>query len=188
MEILNSTFSGNSATAGNGGGIGLTAGNANLNNVTLAFNAASTGFGGSFYAETGALISLRNSLLSNNTGGTTDCSTVVSLGYNLFQLAPCPTVASDITAEPLISVLAANGGLTETHALQALSPAVDAADPGQLAIELASALSSSQLNFNGAAVESGGNLVPVSGEFVAGSIFASAPDEGPFDLVRRQHI
>ncbi len=182
MEILNSTFSGNSATDGNGGGIGLTAGNANLNNVTLAFNAAPTGFGGPFYAETGALISLRNSLLSGNTGGDTDCSSVVSLGYNLFQLAPCPTVASDITAEPLIGILDSNGGLTETHALQALSPAVDAADPGQPAIELASALSDARLSFNGVAVESGGNLVPVSGAWGQGSIFASAPDEGPFDL------
>ena len=182
IEIRNSTISGNSATAGNGGGIRLSAGTANLNSVTLAFNTAPTGFGGPFYAETGALISLRNSLLSDNTGRATDCSTVVSLGYNLFQTTPCPTAASDITAEPLIDLLASNGGPTPTHALLASSPAVDAADPGQLAIELASALSASQLNFNGVAIESGGDLVPVSGGGAAGSIFASAPDEGPFDL------
>jgi len=102
---------------------------------------------------------------------------VISLGYNLFQSAPCPTTATDISGEPLIGFLASNGGPTQTHALAPASPARDAADPGQLVIELTSALSASQLSFNG-----GGNLIPVSGEFVAGSIFASAPDEGPFDL------
>ncbi len=183
IEIVNSTLSGNTSIggSGNGGGIGLVAGTARLNNVTLAFNAAS-GLGGPFYADTGALISLRNSLLSDNTGGSTNCSTVISLGYNLFQSAPCPTTATDISGEPLIGFLASNGGPTQTHALAPASPARDAADPGQLVIELTSALSAGQLSFNGVALESGGNLIPVSGEFVAGSIFASAPDESPFDL------
>ncbi len=132
MVMRNSTFSGNAADAGNGGGIGLTGGVAQLNNVTLAFNSASSGLGAAFYAESGepgALISLSNSLLSGNSGGNTNCSTFTSLGYNLFQTAPCATAPGDMTGEPLISLLASNGGPTRTHALQALSPAVNAGHP-----------------------------------------------------------
>jgi len=182
IDIVNSTISGNSAI-GDGGGIGLTGGTARLNNVTLAFN-ASSGLGGPFYAEPDsvALIEFGNSLISDNTSDADNCGNVISLGYNLFQNAICQPVASDIIAEPLIGLLANNGGPTQTHALDPISPAIDAANPGQLVIELASALSNSQLSFNGVAASIGGNLVPVSGEFVAGSAYATAPDEGPFDL------
>ncbi len=182
LEITNSTLSGNTTSGnGNGAGIGLLAGSASLNNVTLAFN-ASTGLGGPFYAEGGALITFTNSLVSGNTGGGTNCNTVFSLGYNVFQNAPCPTLASDIVSDPQIGLLASNGGPTQTHALDATSPARDAADPGQLAIELSSALNASQLTFNGAATQFEGVLIPVSGYFTRGSVYASAPDEGPFDL------
>ena len=80
IELTNSTLSGNTSIGGggNGGGIGLFSGSAQLNNVTLAFNTAS-GLGGPFYAETGALITFSNTLLSNNTGGGTNCGTVTSL-------------------------------------------------------------------------------------------------------------
>ena len=180
IDIRNSTISGNTAF-GNGGGIGLTGGTARLNNVTLAFN-ASSGLGGPFFADTGALIEFSNSLLSDNLSEIDDCGNATSLGYNLFQNEICQPVASDIIDEPLIGLLDSNGGPTQTHALDPISPAIDAANPGQLVIELASALSASQLSFNGVATEIGGNLVPVSGEFVAGSAYATAPDEGPFDL------
>ena len=180
IDIRNSTLSGNS-TVGNGGGIGLTGGTARLNNVTLAFN-ASSGLGGPFYADTAALIEFSNSLFSENTSNDSNCGNVTSLGYNLFQNAICQPVATDIIDEPLIGLLTSNGGPTQTHMLDPGSPAVDAANPGQLVVELASAINASQLSFNGVAGERGGNLVPVSGELVAGSVFASAPDEGPFDL------
>ena len=185
IEITNSTLSGNTAIGGggNGGGIGLIAGNATLNYTTLVFNSAS-GLGGPFFAEQGALISLSNSLFSDNSGGATNCSTLLSLGYNLFQNAPCTTAISDIVSEPLIGVLAFNGGPTQTHYLDLTSPARDAADPGLSVIEFNSTLSAAQLSFNGDAIEDGGKLVPVSGLFSVGSIFASAPDGGPFDLTR----
>ena len=108
LEVTNSTLSGNIAGGNsNGGGIGLFGGSARLNNVTLAFNSAA-GLGGPLYAEPvepGAFITFSNTLFAGNTGGGTDCSTVASLGYNLFENTPCPILASDIVSNPLIGVL-----------------------------------------------------------------------------------
>ena len=137
----------------------MTGGTARLNNVTLAFN-ASSGLGGPFFADTGSLIEFSNSLFSENDSEIDNCGNATSLGYNLFQIGICQPVASDIIDEPLIGSLADNGGPTQTHALDPISPAIDAANPGQLVIELASALSNAQLSFNGAAEQAAATWFP----------------------------
>ena len=56
-------------------------------------------------------------------------ATVVSGGHNLVQDDSCNPVASDIIdANAEIGPLADNGGPTQTHALLAGSPAIDAGD------------------------------------------------------------
>ena len=172
INVSNSTISGNSAV-GNGGGIGLTGGAARLNNVTLAFNASSS-LGGPFYADAGALISFSNSLLSDNTSDVDNCGNVNSLGYNLFQNAICQAVASDIIDEPLIGLLAANGGPTLTHALQDLSPAIDAGHPVSKFNPFDTA-NFAQLQTQGFARLDTGTLYLAGGVFNVGSAFVTNP-------------
>ena len=174
MTIFNTTISGNAADAGNGGGIGMTGGTARLNNVTLAFNATS-GLGGAFYAEAGAFISISNSLLADNTGGPTNCSGVISLGYNLFTSADCPEAAGDITVpDPLLNPLADNGGPTETHSPQALSPAIDAGHPVPNFTQF-DAGNFSQLQTQGYARLDGDTLLLAAGTSEVGSAFVAEP-------------
>ena len=59
---------------------------------------------------------------------------VTTKHYNLIGTLDNCTLADDqgldlIGLDPLLGTLADNGGPTETHALQAGSPAIDAADP-----------------------------------------------------------
>ncbi len=172
INVFNSTISGNSAV-GNGGGIGLTGGAARLNNVTLAYNASSS-LGGPFYADAGALISFSNSLLSDNTSDADNCGNVTSLGYNLFQNAICQPVASDIIDEPLIGLLAANGGPTLTHALDNLSPAIDAGHPVSRFTQFDTA-NFAQLQTQGFARLDAGTLYLAGGVFSVGSAFVTNP-------------
>ena len=113
VRIVDSTFAGNKATGGTGGGIrnsgtitivnstfnsnvgqkqggaiaNLAVGTIDLNNATLASNAS--GNGGGIWAEKGGTVTLSNTIVATNTagpGGAPDCEgTVVSRGYNLVQ-------------------------------------------------------------------------------------------------------
>lgn len=57
-------------------------------------------------------------------------------GRNLIQKATSPLPADTIVADPQLAPLAANGGLTDTHALPATSPAIDTgANPYDLAYD-----------------------------------------------------
>ena len=72
---MNSTFSGNTAAltcvgpSCNGGGINIGFGTSSLTNVTIADNSSAVPGGG--LANTGATINVKNSILSDNSGG--DC-------------------------------------------------------------------------------------------------------------------
>lgn len=154
LTITNSTISGNSSvgsSAGGGFGGGIANdGSASLTNVTIANNSASNGGGGIVNGGTMTLInttisgnngggiggfggstSLQATLLSNNTGG--DCpSPVTSKGSNLDQDATCNLTGSgDLSnMNPNLGPLASNGGTTQTMALLAGSPAIDAVASG----------------------------------------------------------
>ena len=184
LEITNSTLSGNTASGnGNGAGIGLLAGSARLNNVTLAFNAA-TGLGGPLYAEPGALITFSNSLFASNSGGGTDCSTVISLGYNLFENTPCPILASDIVGDPLIELLASNGGPTTTHALQPQSPAVNAGAP-ELNFQTFDATTIGDWQLRGSAATDSGTLFLAGVGLPVGSAYLNDPVDVTVDFSAR---
>src|SRR6266853_1981477 len=128
LTITASTLSGNSASraGGNGGGIfNASAATATLTNVTVSGNSANSGGGGVFNSGgTGTLVNVTlgdnaataGGGISNIAGTTTLTNTLIagSTGGNLSN------------RDPLLGVLANNGGATQTRALSAGSPAIDA--------------------------------------------------------------
>ena len=125
--ISNTTVANNSAT--NGGGIYLSGGATTLTNATIAGNIATISGGG--IRITAGAISLKNTILANNTApsGPDMAGTVTSQGYNLVTDttgATFTTTTGDVTGQdPLLGVLADNGGPTATMALLSGSPAID---------------------------------------------------------------
>ena len=110
--ITNSTFSGNSASSyyvcdGLGGAVYVQAGNVSLVNCTLTGNYAARG-GAIFNA--GGMVSLQYCIVTDGVVGVP-----LTSGNNLF------TNAAAAGLEPLMD----NGGPTLTHALSALSPAIN---------------------------------------------------------------
>lgn len=135
VTVTNSTISGNATTGSNGGG-GIynnnSSGSVTLNFVTVASNASGNGGRNLHDNGSGGNIIVGNSIVANPTSGA-NCGggSITSQGSNLASDASCGLAASgDLqNTNPLLASLAANGGPTETHALQAGSPAVDAANP-----------------------------------------------------------
>jgi hypothetical protein len=139
-DIANSTISGNTATGWHGGAIFQTDGDVSLVNTTIAGNIApdwapSTLFVGQFGGGFVPTLTLTNTIITGNqwyacekfASGTT--ANVVSTGVNLVQDDSCNPGGSDlIGVAALLGPLADNGGPTQTHALLAGSPAIDAAD------------------------------------------------------------
>jgi CSLREA domain-containing protein len=142
LNLTNSTVSRNSAS-GDGGGILIsgTTSRTRLRNTTVARNSATQGGGG--IRTTGPLI-LTNSLVARNTapqgpdvlksGGLT---APVTARFSLLGIGKGSSVSDGVNGnqvgslsnplDPLLGPLAANGGLTRTHALLLGSPAIDAA-------------------------------------------------------------
>ena len=137
LTLVNSTLSGNETAGGRGGGIysealsGQTS-TVNVLNSTLAANASSSGANLHNSGNGGiAAMRLRSSILSgprNDTNcGSSGNGGFSSQGYNLADDDSCRLIeATDRPeADPLLGPLAANGGLTLTHALGPSSPAID---------------------------------------------------------------
>lgn len=140
--LTNSTVSGNSAN-NNGGGIfnrGRNGGTLVLSNVTIAFNTANNVGGGVF--RNGGTINIDNSIIANNLDG----GSAPDISGNLSSSAITNSLIQDVTGisagaptngidgnivgqDPLLAPLANNGGPTQTHALLAGSPAINASDP-----------------------------------------------------------
>jgi predicted outer membrane repeat protein len=112
-----------------------------LINATVAGNVANAdgkggGNGGGIYNETdGSVVSLRNTLVANNTTnrvGPDVANVITSLGYNLVGSTAGGSgfAAGDLlNVAPKLGPLQNNGGPTATMALLPGSPAVDAGDP-----------------------------------------------------------
>ncbi len=136
MSISNSTFSGN-LTAYSGGGIySVSTLLASISHSTVVnniadFNGIGWGDGGGIYSDGSLLI--QDTIIANNIDGTgeaPDCGgALVSNGYNLIEdLSGCGVtlLPSDLFGiDPLLGLLANNGGATLTHALLPGSPAID---------------------------------------------------------------
>lgn len=130
--ITNSTLSGNSANRG--GGIGITNDDtaARVSFTTIAENSATLS-GGGIYVDTESTVTIKNSLVGNNTNGD-DCSisgTFTATGVNFATDASCPGFTQKTAADLNLGPLQDNGGPTHTHALQAGSAAIDAVPAGQ---------------------------------------------------------
>ena len=122
-NVSNSTFSGNNADSG--GGI-LNTSTLSVSNSTFSGNNADSG--GGIY-NTGTL-NLSNTILANSASGgdcDNDGSAINAFGVNLVQTGDC-AISDALIADPQLGPLADNGGLTQTMALLAGSPAIDAAD------------------------------------------------------------
>ena len=131
VTLTNSTISGNASTA-DGGGIHMVAdaGTVTLLNSTVTGNIAAAGQGGGI-DQTDGSTTLRNSIVALNSPA--DCQgAVVSFGNNLDRDGSCNLVVlSDLAGvDPLLGPLASNGGPTQTHALLAGSPAINAGNDG----------------------------------------------------------
>ncbi|MCW3056754.1 MAG: hypothetical protein JWO21_723 [Solirubrobacterales bacterium] len=139
LSLVNSTITGNSAAGAavsQGGGLEASETIATATNTTIAGNVAS-GPGGQagnlFIANKSTFVPL-NTIVANGTAATgPNCliqaeSTTSSQGHNLDSVAECGfTAAGDLfNANPLLSSLGDNGGSTQTMALAANSPAVNA--------------------------------------------------------------
>jgi hypothetical protein len=142
LNLTNCTFSGNSAGLG-GAIIGAPSlvGNAtvNLTNCTITNNSSSApnSVGGGILSN--GTINIRNTIIAGNTAsrGPDVYGSLTSQGYNLIgnnaDTTITPTTGDQIgTAaspiNPQLAPLANNGGPTQTHALLANSPALDAGD------------------------------------------------------------
>ncbi|MBI2344141.1 MAG: DUF4215 domain-containing protein [Deltaproteobacteria bacterium] len=162
LELINSTISGN--VAGRNGGGFVSGANTELSNVTVVDNVADadnngTGNGGGIFSAAGT-VTLRNSIVARNVdegGESADCFGVVaSDGFNILgNIDGCAFTASvdDLggttvaPVDPLLDVLAGNGGTTQTHALLAGSPALDAGNPAGCADAASTVLGTDQRGF-----------------------------------------
>jgi CSLREA domain-containing protein len=124
-----STLSGNTASSA-GGGI-LVGGSAPIQRTTFANNTASSG-GGLFVEDGTASTALWSVLFAGNSSA---CGGFTSQRFpwsaNLSDDTSCAFAPGEGVngANPLLGALANNGGPTDTHALGAGSPAINAGDP-----------------------------------------------------------
>jgi len=137
--LVNVTISGNELTGSGsqGGGMFYNADSLSttLTNVTIAGNTAPTDVDGAGIFVNDELTFVNTLVaLNRTTAGTVsncfDNGTVISSGHNLEEGTDCNFVAAgDIrNSNPLLGPLQDNGGPTDTHALPAGSPAIDAGD------------------------------------------------------------
>ncbi len=122
--IVNCTFSDNSAA--DGGGLYTAAASLTLNNGTFSGNSATSG--GGIYSNAAASLTLTNSIVADSTSGGDCGGTTTDGGYNIADDTSCSFTATGSvnSTDPMLDGLASNGGPTDTFALKADSPAVDA--------------------------------------------------------------
>jgi CSLREA domain-containing protein len=149
LDMTDATIAGNTARQ-TGGGIqndhssATLKGDVQLNNVTVSGNragekSAGAGSGGGIANKKPASLTMANSIVAGNRDGgkAPDClGTVLSAGYNLVQTPGVCKVTGTLTGnitdkDPKLGPLANNGGPTQTMALLAGSPAIDAGNPAQ---------------------------------------------------------
>ena len=134
MTILtNDTFSENSAKDSGGGifnmgaviGDSTKGGDMQANHITVTLNSSPKGGG---VAASGGFTKVKNSIIALNPSGL-DCLATSAefsgVGENLDSDDSCPDFT--LKDDPMLDILANNGGPTLTHALKPDSPAIDAA-------------------------------------------------------------
>jgi len=127
LIVANSTFSTNSASV-NGGAIYNNASGTLVTNSTFSANSASSG--GGIYNTTGST-TLYNTIVAGSPNGF-NCvqagGTLTANGFNADTDGSCDNAAQLTSAQINLQLLGDNGGPTQTMALSAGSPAIDAGD------------------------------------------------------------
>ncbi|MET0230899.1 MAG: right-handed parallel beta-helix repeat-containing protein [Rhodanobacteraceae bacterium] len=126
-RIINSTVSGNSSI-----GIGSQDAVLEVWNSTIARN---TG-GGVRMAGNTAYLGVRSSIVASNTNAPEDwdifiggpANSTITGSHDIIGRSNLPVPGDTIASDPMLGVLADNGGLTQTISLLAGSPAIDAGD------------------------------------------------------------
>ncbi len=137
--IVNSTFAGNQGEDAGGIRVGSFADNIFIGSSTIADNTSNSDGGGiQLSANASAIVTLENSIVSNNTAmfGGNDLSGDFQVDFSLIEDVAGATLngAGNITGvDPLLDSLADNGGPTQTQLLMAGSPAIDTGDPDAVA-------------------------------------------------------
>ncbi len=139
VVVINSTISGNTSRE-SGGGLYIN-GVGQFTHSTISGNNANTG-GGLCFSGSGekgfirGQLNYTNTLIAGNTArmpkyGVADCliGDLGSIGVNSANWVGDGTCSPALSGDPLLSLLADNGGDTQTHALLAGSPAIDAIPP-----------------------------------------------------------
>ncbi|MHC4841303.1 MAG: choice-of-anchor Q domain-containing protein [Planctomycetota bacterium] len=136
-DIVNSTISGNTATTG-AGGVTNTGSVLSITFSTITLNTGTTS--GGIATNGSGTITVTGSIIAQNTcGAAADADYMLSGGSifdaggnvigvedaTTFNNAGTQTGSSTTPLSAMLSVLADNGGLTRTHALQTGSPAID---------------------------------------------------------------
>ena len=124
LTILNSTISGNDAQ-GSAVYIGM---DADIIHTTIAHNNATHSSSEGLLVDRAGTLSIKNSIVAYNSPSDCDIWGILTpTGENLDSDGTCSGFT--LTADPVLVLgpLANNGGSTETHALLAGSPAIDAA-------------------------------------------------------------
>jgi len=129
LTVTNSTFYLNSATT-SGGAIYSQGGTVRISNATFGINAENIGGGGAL-SNAGSSVLIQNSIVANSGNGGNCAGTITSDGYNLSSDSTCNfSNSGDLNGtNPKLGTLHSNGGPTQTMALQAGSPALDAGNP-----------------------------------------------------------
>jgi cysteine-rich repeat protein/predicted outer membrane repeat protein len=140
--ISNSTISGNTSKL-KGGGL-YNSGTVTLKHVTISKNitTADVGGGGGIAAAVGSNFSIFNSIILDNSNESTANTVYYNcIGYfsgegNIVHGGGCSFPndkgKNTETSLPILKPLADNGGPTKTHALEAVTSAIDAADAGYM--------------------------------------------------------
>lgn len=131
--LSNITISGNRAFSAAGVEVGSAGTELTLRHATITYNQSATTASnapGGLIVALGVDARIANTIIALNTGSS-QCNSgvnITSLGGNLGADNSCglTNAADQLISDPLLGALQDNGGTTWTHALAAISPAVDA--------------------------------------------------------------
>jgi CSLREA domain-containing protein len=161
LDVIDSTITGNTTSYAGGGILVQNFSNLHTYNATITGNTCGIGYiGGGVYVDSSANAFIANTILAQNrhlAGGHSsapdDCGGVLtSLDYNLVQTtAGCsftgPVSNNIYGKDPNVGPLQNNGGPTQTFALLAGSPAIDAGNPAGCTEEFGAMLTTDQRGF-----------------------------------------
>jgi len=130
LTVINSTFFGNTTSSYSGTGAISNGGTLNVINCTFSGNG---GYGSTHPSSLGnyGTLTLTNTIVANSTKGPNCTGTIIDGGHNIDDDGSCHLSGTSLSkTNPLLDPagLASNGGPTQTIALQADSPAINAGD------------------------------------------------------------